>query len=304
MCLRNVLVNLIQVMGCIMNYYQLSILLWGFFPAKCAILFISLAIILVLLPYTHTHWQASKTWPVMCFYKNIFIFIYILLVCVCVCKYFTMQAVELTFKLLLVSVIFSVLLLLWGVWQVISILGSGTYPPLTCTDSNVKTTLACAQLVKKKKMPRLRLYLACLFFYIFIARNKIYFTVFTEVMPFIKSRSTLAKAQSQTTRACKLLLSRSLHEEYEHFPDAVNLLSPVSSDSGSGWLCELVRCPRPLEHTWAEHVRTLFLPKMSVLLSRGAAYMQLAWQVISLRLWDFSTCALTHLQSPCCWGFI
>lgn len=157
---------------------------------------------------------------------------------------------------------------------------------------------------KKKKMPWLRLYLACLFFYIFIARNKIYFTVFTEVMPFIKSRSTLAKAQSQTTRACKLLLSRSLHEEYEHFPDAVNLLSPVSSDSGSGWLCELVRCPRPLEHTWAEHVRTLFLPKMSVLLSRGAAYMQLTWQVISLRLWDFSTCALTHLQSPRCWGFI
>lgn len=116
---------------------------------------------------------------------------------------------------------FLFLLLLWGVWQVISILGSGTYPPLTCTDSNVNTTLACAQLVKKKKMPWLRLYLACLFFYIFIARNKIYFTVFTEVMPFIKSRSTLAKAQSQTTRACKLLLSRSLHEEYEHFPDAV-----------------------------------------------------------------------------------
>lgn len=53
-----------------------------FFPAKCAILFISLAIILVLLPYTHTHWQASKTWPVMCFYKNIFIYIYIISVCV------------------------------------------------------------------------------------------------------------------------------------------------------------------------------------------------------------------------------
>lgn len=46
---------------------------------------------------------------------------------------------------------FLFLLLLWGVWQVISILGSGTYPPLTCTDSNVNTTLACAQLVKKKK---------------------------------------------------------------------------------------------------------------------------------------------------------
>lgn len=129
-----------------------------------------------------------------------------------------MQAVVLTFKLLLVSVIFSVLLL-WGVWQVISILGSGTYPPLTCADSNVKTTLACAQLVKKKKkkMPWLRLYPACLFFYIFIAQNKIYLTVFTEVMPFIKLRSTLAKTQSQTTRACKLLLSRSLHEECEHF---------------------------------------------------------------------------------------
>lgn len=81
MCLRNVLANLIlQVMGCIVNYYQLSILLWGFFPAKCAILFISLAIILVLLPYTHTHWQASKTLPVMCFYKNIYI--YIVSVCV------------------------------------------------------------------------------------------------------------------------------------------------------------------------------------------------------------------------------
>lgn len=70
---------------------------------------------------------------------------------------------------------------------------------------------------KKKKMPWLRLYPACLFVYIFIAQNKIYLTVFTEVMPFIKLRSTLAKTQSQTTRACKLLLSRSLHEECEHF---------------------------------------------------------------------------------------
>lgn len=42
-------------------------------------------------------------------------YIHIYCQCVCVCKYFTMQAVVLTFKLLLVSVIFSVLLLLWGV---------------------------------------------------------------------------------------------------------------------------------------------------------------------------------------------
>lgn len=151
MCLCNVLVNLIlQVMGCIMNYYQLSILLWVFFPAKCAILFISLAIILVLLPYTHTHWQASKTWPVMCFYKNIFIYIYIISVCVSA-SISQCRPSCLLLNCCLFLLFFLFLLLLWGVWQVISILGSGTYPPLTCTDSNVNTTLACAQLVKKKK---------------------------------------------------------------------------------------------------------------------------------------------------------
>lgn len=68
----------------------------------------------------------------------------------------------------------------------------------------------------------MRLYLACLFFYnIYSKEQNLFLLTFTEVMPFIKSRSTLAKAQSQTRRACKLLLSRSLHEEYEHFPDAV-----------------------------------------------------------------------------------
>lgn len=82
MCLRNVLVNLIQVMGCIMNYYQLSILLWGFFPAKCAILFISLAIILFH-PTLYSHSLTGLQNLACDVFLQEYIHIYIISVCVC-----------------------------------------------------------------------------------------------------------------------------------------------------------------------------------------------------------------------------
>ena len=76
------------------------------------------------------------------------------------------------------------------------------------------------------------------------------------------------------------------------------------------WMCltdggslGFIKCP-PLSCSRPTHSECVKTPKMSLLLSREAIYILLSWQVIGLRLWDFSTCAQTHLQWPRCGGFI